>query len=164
MEEARSQASKSARVSGYLRDIIWRYKFMSMESKVQIYISLNIQIKEMKVLRAIRSVTLRRTQRRDIRDELEVQDIVRWVRVKRCCSEEHVERMTAEGEKKTQHIPTPPGRLSKRWNESWTTGSQEVKGQPYYKRKNKYIICYIIYVASHRLELYLLYLNSNLET
>lgn len=51
-----------------------------------------IRTTEMKVLRTIRGVTLQ-DRMHTIREELVVQDIVRWVRARRRCWEEHVARM-----------------------------------------------------------------------
>ncbi|XP_030760719.1 uncharacterized protein LOC115885833 [Sitophilus oryzae] len=97
-DEARVQANKAARISGYLRDIIWRNKFMSTESKdstnktcVRPVLAYSrktsaetsktktiLRTTEMKVL-SIRGVTLRdRMRNNDTREELGVQDIVRW--------------------------------------------------------------------------------------
>lgn len=36
-EEVRIEANKAARISGYLRDIIWRNTYMSVKSIVRIY-------------------------------------------------------------------------------------------------------------------------------
>lgn len=36
-EEMQKQTIKAAMMSGYLRDIIWRTKYMSLESKVRVY-------------------------------------------------------------------------------------------------------------------------------
>lgn len=98
IEEARTQAMKASRVSGYLRDIIWKNKMMSPQSKIKIYKTCVrpiltyptetraetstakriMRTTEMRILRIIKEVTLRdRIRSEDIREELGVQDVVR---------------------------------------------------------------------------------------
>lgn len=103
-EETKRQANKTARIAGCLRDIIWRNKYMSAKSKIQIYeacirsvltyaaetraeTSQTKRVKrtmKMRILRTIKSVKLRDRMRSDtIQKELEVQDVVRWTRIRR---------------------------------------------------------------------------------
>lgn len=88
---------------------------------------------EMRILRCIKGVTLRdRVRSADIREELEVQDVVRWIRARRRFWRDHVERMPAErlakwAETQKPNTRRPLGRPPKRWRESWSSISQETQ-------------------------------------
>ncbi|XP_044746226.1 uncharacterized protein LOC123322928 [Coccinella septempunctata] len=140
LEEARTQSIKASRVSGYLRDIVWRNKAMSSQSKTRIYKTCVrpiltyasetraetsktksiMRTTEMKILRTIKGVTLRDRIRSDIRAELGVQDVVRWVRTRKRFSRDLVERMPedrwakwAKNQKPNKRRPV--GKPPKRW-------------------------------------------------
>ncbi|XP_048521542.1 uncharacterized protein LOC125504129 [Dendroctonus ponderosae] len=104
IEETRANTMKASRISGSLRDVIRNNKFMSTESKVRIYktcvrpilayasetraeTSRTKQVMrcaEMKTLRTIKVVTLRDQIRSStIREELQVDDVVKWVGTRR---------------------------------------------------------------------------------
>lgn len=86
---------------------------------------------EMRTLRAIRGVTLRdRMRNEQIRQDCDIQNIVRWSRARRRHWRDHMDRMTPLRLAKlvkthNPQNPRPPGRPPKRWYESWTSGSQE---------------------------------------
>lgn len=101
-EEVQKQTVKAAMMAGYLRDIIWRNKYMRLESKVRVYktcvrpvMTYAIETRaettktthllrttEMRILRCITGNTLRdRVRNEDIRDTCKIQNIVRWERV-----------------------------------------------------------------------------------
>lgn len=150
-EEARTQANKASRISGYLRDLVWKNKYMSTQSKVRIYKTVVrpvltyatetraettrtksiMRAAEMKTLRTIKGVSLRDQIRSTaIREDLKIQDVVRFTRARRRYWRDHVDRMTddqwakwAKNEK--PNSKRPPGRPPKRWRESWTSTSQE---------------------------------------
>lgn len=148
--EVRTQADKAARISGCLRDSIWRN--LCTRSKVRIYRTCIrpiltyaaetreetsktkkiIRTTEMKILRTIKGVTLREQIRSEaIRNKLEIQDIMRWTRARRRQWRDHVDRMGPERIARWAKIHGPsttrlPGRPPKHWHESWTSGSQEV--------------------------------------
>lgn len=150
-EEVKAQTTKAALISGYLRDIIWRNKYMSIESKVRIYktcvrpvMTYAVETRaensttkritrtaEMRVLRSIAGYTLRDHQRNeDIRERCNVQDIVRWSRSRRREWRDHVERMDDNRLPKIARdgLPRstrPPGRPPKRWYDSWNSSSQQ---------------------------------------
>ncbi|XP_055390221.1 uncharacterized protein LOC129619146 [Condylostylus longicornis] len=147
----RAQVNKAARVSGCLKDIIWKNKYMNPTSKVKIYktcvrpimtyaaettsetcrTKTNKRTAEMAILRNINGSTLRdRVRSSDIRKSLEIQDVVRWVRERRRAWNDHISRMDTSRIVKIskEGIPgtnRPPGRPPKRWMDSWTSTSQE---------------------------------------
>lgn len=152
--ETRQNSIKASKISGNLRDIIWKNKYMTTNSKVRIYKTCVrpvltyaaetraetsktkqlLRTTEMKTLRAIKGVTLRDQLRSsDIRQELQTEDVVRWIRVRRRHWRDHVDRMNtsriAKWAKDNQpETRRPPGRPPKRWKESWTSASQEGQG------------------------------------
>lgn len=106
-KEVRTQANKAAIILGYLRDIIWKNKYISLQNKVRIYKASvrpiltyaaetrakNSKTKkvarttEMRTLRSIMGVTLiDRMRSADIREKCGVQDIVRWMRKRMECT------------------------------------------------------------------------------
>ena len=150
-EEVRTQVTKATLISGFLRDIVWRNKYMSIRSKTRIYKTCVrpimayagetraetavtkrlLRTGEMKTLRAITGHSLRDHRRNDeIRQQCEVEDVVRWIRTRRRGWRDHVDRMAddriAKIAKNSRPLNVrPPGRPPKRWYESWTSGSQE---------------------------------------
>lgn len=150
-KEVVQQTNKAAVVSGCLRDVIWRNKEMSTNSKVRIYKSCVrpimtyaaetraessktkrlMRTTEMKILRSITGKTLRdRIRSEDIRTTCETQDVVRWVRQRRRNWNEHVTRMDNDRIVKIARNLKPrgarlPGRPRKRWRDSWQSISQE---------------------------------------
>ncbi|XP_030763151.1 uncharacterized protein LOC115887795 [Sitophilus oryzae] len=91
-----------------------------------------LRVAEMKTLRTIMGKTRRdRIKNTDIREQCEVQDIVRWGRQIKRGWYAHVRRMD---ERRPPRIalegkPTgkrEPGRPPKRWKDSWQTTSQEL--------------------------------------
>ncbi|XP_044744146.1 uncharacterized protein LOC123306294 [Coccinella septempunctata] len=153
VEEVRTQAHKVDKIGGCLRDIVWNNKTMSHKAKTRIYKACvrpvltyaaetraetsttkrMARTTEMRILRSIKGITLRdHVRSSDIREELEVQDVVRWVRARRRFWRDHVERMPDERLAKwaeTQKPSTrrPLGRPPKRWKESWNSLSQETQ-------------------------------------
>ncbi|XP_045477896.1 uncharacterized protein LOC123683044 [Harmonia axyridis] len=150
-QEVRAQANKASRISGCLRDMIWRNEHMTAESKVRIYKTVVrpiltyaaetraetattkslLRSTEMRILRTIEGVTLRDQIRSSvIRDELKVQDVVRFVRSRRRNWRDHVDRMGTDrlakwAKNERPNTRRPPGRPPKRWHVSWTSTSQE---------------------------------------
>ena len=105
-------------MSGCLKDIVWRNKFMSTEAKVKIYKAAVrpiityavgtradttrteqlLRSTEMKTLRSILGLTLwDKIRSKDIRDECEIQDIVKWTKDRRQYWNENVDRANAKG-------------------------------------------------------------------
>lgn len=99
VHEVDNQIRKAVRLSGYLRDIIW--KNMTTESKTRIYKTCvrpimtyaaetraemsvtkrKMRTEEMKIRRTIKGITLQdRICQENTRGELGVKDVVRWVR------------------------------------------------------------------------------------
>ncbi|XP_045462511.1 uncharacterized protein LOC123672460 [Harmonia axyridis] len=150
-EEVNSQITKASLISGYLRDIIWRNKYMSLSSKVRIYKTCvrpimtygietraenaetkrQLRTTEMRVLRHIAGYSLLDHKRNEeIRDICGIQDVVRWARIRRRNWRDHVDRMPDNRLPKIAKTKRPntarlPGRPPKRWYESWTSASQE---------------------------------------
>lgn len=114
IEEVRANCIKASFISGSLRDLIWKNKYMTAECKIRIYKTCVrpiltyaaetraettktkklLRSTEMKTLRAIKGVTLRDQIRSSaIRDELQTEDVVRWVRSRRRYWRDHVGRM-----------------------------------------------------------------------
>lgn len=154
-KEVVNAANKARRISGALNNIIWRNKYLSQEAKTRVYktavrpvltyavetradTAITKQIyrtTEMRTLRAIKGVTLRdHVRSHDIRQELEVQDIACWARVRRRQWRDHVERMTTQSithwAMTAKPMKTRPlGRPPKRWSNSMTSKSQENTGE-----------------------------------
>lgn len=149
--EVRAQANKAARISGCLRQVIWRNKHLSVRGKVRIYktcvrpiLAYGVETRadttqttriinkvEMQALRAINGFTLfDRKRNEDIRSLCEIQDINKWGRTRRKEWQRHVQRMPQASLAKTTMVGRPrsarlPGRPPKRWNECWTSSSTE---------------------------------------
>ena len=116
-EEAavKTQTYRATMISGYLRDIIWRTKHIRIESKVKFYKTskvrtYNIDTKEeaavtkkllrttkSKTLISIAGYTLRDQKRKElIREQCNIQNIVRWSRQRRREWRDHVNRIDNE--------------------------------------------------------------------
>lgn len=104
IKEVQAQTNKANRISGYLRDIIWRNKYMTTESKVRLYKTCVrpiltyasktradtrktkriLRSTEMRILRTIRGISLRdQINSATIREECKIQDVVKWARSRR---------------------------------------------------------------------------------
>ena len=151
LNSLRNQIYRSLRIAGALRTTIWQNRYMSTQSKIRIYKTCvrpimtyaaetradtaetkrMLRTNEMKVLRTITGNTLRDQRRsQDIRNECEIDDVVRWTRARRRYWNEHVTRMGAERLAKIARngkpaTKRPPGRPPKRWKDSWSSASQE---------------------------------------
>ncbi|XP_050510702.1 uncharacterized protein LOC126887314 [Diabrotica virgifera virgifera] len=100
-KEVREQTMKAARILGSLNEIVWKNKYLNIESKVKIYKTTirpiityavetrpdtnrtlqMMRIVEMRTLRSIQGKTLRdRIRTEDIRQNCRLQDIERWIR------------------------------------------------------------------------------------
>ena len=146
-QEVRIQATKAARISGCLYNLIWSNKYMSRESKVRIY-KTNVRpvltyasetraettytqqllrTTEMKTIRAICGKTLRDKIRSDhLRQLSGIQDITKWTNVGRREWNNHVERMEDSRLAKIAKDNRPQGvrsrgRPKKRWKDSIRT-------------------------------------------
>lgn len=116
-EEIKQQANKTLRISGYVRDIIWRNKNMREESKIRLHKACTkpvliyanetraetsktkrmMKTIEMKILRTVKGVILKDRVRSDtIRQELNIQDVVRWTKTRRRFWRDYVDRMDPE--------------------------------------------------------------------
>ncbi|XP_045479803.1 uncharacterized protein LOC123684554 [Harmonia axyridis] len=150
-KEARQQVMKGARISGYLRDVTWKNKYLRTESKVKIYKTMvrpvltyaaetragTSRIKqllltaEMSTLRNIVGKTRRdRIRNSAIREECGVVDIGKFVRKRRREWNDHVGRAGYERLIKIARDRKPTGRRDvgrprKRWLESWVSTSVE---------------------------------------
>lgn len=148
-KEVRQQALKGARISGYLRDITWKNKYLLTQSKVKIYKTVVrptltygaetraetsktkqlLRTVEMNTLRAIIGKTrLDRVRNQTVRDECEVSDVVKFIKRRRVEWNNHVSRATNERQIKIARDERPrgkrnPGRPMKRWAESWQSTS-----------------------------------------
>lgn len=149
--EVREQTMKGARISGCLREIVWKNKYLNTESKTRIYktavrpiityaaetrsdTNRTLQLMrtvEMKTLRTIQGKTLHdRIRNEDIRQQCEIQDIGRWVRQRRRFWNKHIKRMEDSRLVKAAKMNNPVGKRSqgrppKRWRECWTSSSGE---------------------------------------
>lgn len=151
VEEVRSQATKATLISGQLRDIIWRNRYMNIDSKTRIYRTCVrpiltygaetrcetnktkqiMRTTEMKTLRMITGTSLRdRIRNTQIREDCKIAEVGKWVRDRRRRWRDHVERMdngrlakiTMKGKPNTRR---PQGRPPKRWKDSWVSTSTE---------------------------------------
>jgi hypothetical protein len=143
-QEVRIQTMKAACISGCLYKLIWRNKRMSTECKVCIY-KTNVRpvlayasetraettytqqllyTTQMKIIRAIHGKTLRDTIRSNQLQQLSgIQDIVKWVNVRRREWDVHGKRMEnnrlAEIARDNHpQVVRSRGRPKKRWKES----------------------------------------------
>ena len=149
-EEVKAQTTKASLISGYLRDVIWRNKHLSIESKTRIYKTCvrpvmtyaietraentttkrMLRTTEMSILRAMSGISLlQHIRSEEIRDRCEIQDVVRWARGRRREWRDHVDRMddTRLPKIAKNGRPSgtrPPGRPPTRWYESWSSTSQ----------------------------------------
>ncbi|XP_050519023.1 uncharacterized protein LOC126893120 [Diabrotica virgifera virgifera] len=133
--EAREQTMKAARISGCLKEIVWKNKYLNTESRVKIYdTNRTLQMMrtvEMRTLRSIQGKTLRdRIRSEDIGQSCGIQDIGRWVRQRRRYWNKHIKRM--EDSRLVKRIKTndpeskrPHGKPPKRWRKCWTSSSGE---------------------------------------
>uniref|UniRef100_A0AAR5QD25 Reverse transcriptase domain-containing protein n=1 Tax=Dendroctonus ponderosae TaxID=77166 RepID=A0AAR5QD25_DENPD len=150
-KDLKSQINKASLTSGCLRDVIWNNKQMSIDSKVRIrktcvrpILAFGIETRadtnktkcmlrtaEMMTLRSIAGKTLRdRVRSVTIRQTCKVEDVIRWGRKCRRWWRDHVERMHPERIAKIASNVNPAakrpiGRPPKRWEDSWTSISQE---------------------------------------
>lgn len=150
-KEVQNQVKKAATVSGALRNIIWKNKYLRTECKTRIYKTCvrpiltyaietradnsktkqSLRTSEMKVLRTIVGKTrLDRIRNQNIREQCQTQDIVRWGRERRRQWNQHISRMGNERIVKAAREgkpegSRPPGRPPKRWRDSWSSTSQE---------------------------------------
>ncbi|XP_056637716.1 uncharacterized protein LOC130445851 [Diorhabda sublineata] len=90
-----------------------------------------LRLAEMKTLRTIVGKTRRdRVRNTDVKEQCGIQDIVRWGRQRKRQGYNHVRRMdeTRLPRIVLENDPPgsrPPGRLPKRWKDSWQSTSQE---------------------------------------
>ncbi|XP_019757717.1 uncharacterized protein LOC109536077 [Dendroctonus ponderosae] len=108
----KSQINKASLISGYLRDVIWNNKHMSIDSKVRIYktcvrpiliygietradtnkTKCMLRTAEMNTLRSIAEKALRdRVRNATIKQTCKVEDVIRWGRKRRRCCRDYVE-------------------------------------------------------------------------
>jgi hypothetical protein len=135
---------KAARISGCLYNLIWINKYMSTECKARIYkTSVRpvltyasetraetaysqqlLRTTEMKTIRAIQGKTLRdKIRSGHLRHLSGIQDIIKWIKVRRREWDAHVERMEDNRLAKIARDSRPQGvrsrgRPKKRWKES----------------------------------------------
>jgi hypothetical protein len=143
-QEVRTQATRAARISGCLYNLIWLNKYMSTKSKIRIYKTNErpvltyasetraettntptlLRTTEMKTIRAIHGKTLRDKIRSDQLRQLNgIQYIIKWTNVRRKEWDAHVERMDDNRLTKIARDNRPQGgrsrgRPKKRWKES----------------------------------------------
>ena len=139
---------KASLISGYLWDIIWRNKYMSIDSKTRIYktcvrpimtYAIETRAKkattkrllrttEMRTLRGITGCSLRdHIRSNDIRTQCGILDVVRWGRIRRREWRDDVYRIDNIRMPKREGHPTskmPTGRPPIRWYETWSSASQ----------------------------------------
>ncbi|KAI4476135.1 hypothetical protein M0804_013842 [Polistes exclamans] len=150
-ENVEDQTTKAFIIPGYLKDITWRKKHMSIKSKARIYKTCIRPIKtyaaetsaestiterirrttEVRTLRAITETSLKdRRRNKEIRKESKTQCVVKWIKRRRREWRDHVERMNDSRlpkVAKTGKIGTtrPPGKPRRKWHESWISSSQD---------------------------------------
>lgn len=150
-KEVRQQAQKGARISGCLRDIVWRNKYLSVESKTKIYKTIVrpvlcyaaetraetsrtkqlMRTTEMNTLRAIAGKSrLDRVRNQEIREQCQIGDIVRFTKTRRKEWNNHVTRANDDRLIKIVRDGNPvgkrdAGRPRKRWIQSWQSTSTE---------------------------------------
>lgn len=142
--EVSQQAQKATRVSGCLNQVIWKNKYLNIETKARIYKSVVrpvltyaaearadtsrtkglLNVSEMKTLRRIVGKTrIDRVRNEEVRDTCGVEDISEWVKKRRRQWDEHVERMGEDRIVKRAKYGRPVGnrnvgRPRKRWKEA----------------------------------------------
>lgn len=152
-EEVTRQANKAIRVSGCLREVIWRNKFMTTESKMRVYktavrpiLTYAVETRadtkrtkqkmntvEMKVLRSIKGLTLRdRQTNSSIREQCNIQSINKWVKVRKKKWSEHVDRMSPNRlanicRNNKPYSRRPTGRPPKRWMDNLQSTTTETE-------------------------------------
>ncbi|XP_045466553.1 uncharacterized protein LOC123675250 [Harmonia axyridis] len=113
--EVRNQTMKASRISGFLQDIVWRNKYLNINSKVRIYktairpiityaaetrpdTARTTQIMsttEMRIIRRIHGKTLLdRVRNEELRERSGIQDVGKFVRQRRKYWNKHIERMS----------------------------------------------------------------------
>lgn len=151
-KDLRSLINKSAAIAGSLRETVWANKYMRMDSKIKIYKTCvrpimtygiearedtnktksMLRVAEMKILRTIVGKTRRdRVRNTEVREQCEVQDVVRWGRQRRRQWHDHVRRMDENRLPKIALVGRPAGkrplgRPPKRWKDSWQSTSQDM--------------------------------------
>ena len=95
-------------ICGYLRDIMWRNKDISIESKLRMTYAIGtraetaltkklLRTTKIKTLRSITGFALKNRKRNQlIKEQCNIQDIVRWSRQRRREWRDHVNRMDDE--------------------------------------------------------------------
>ncbi|XP_045477884.1 uncharacterized protein LOC123683031 [Harmonia axyridis] len=142
---------KASRISGCLQDIVWRNKYLNINSKVRIYktairpiityaaetrpdtarTTQMMSTTEMRIIRRIHGKTLLdRVRNEELRERSGIQDVGKFVRQRRKYWNKHIERMSDNRLVKgaRQNKPTgkrTQGRPPKRWKECWTSTSEE---------------------------------------
>ena len=154
---------KAAPISGCLKDITWKNKYLSLESKVKIYKTAVrpiltyaaetradtsktkqlLRTTEMNTLRTITGRTRRdRVRNSSIREECKINDIIKFARRRREEWNNHVTRAGSHNLIKIVRDSKPagtrcPGRPLKRWRESWITTSNDSN---WWTREEKQVI------------------------
>jgi len=148
--EVRHQTNNAARISGLLRDITWRNRHMTTESKIKIYKAVIrpimtygaesradtaktkqlLKTTEMNTLRAILGKTrLDRMKNIDILERCNIQTVTKFVKNRRKAWNEHVDRAEQRLIKLVRdakpNSKRPPGRPPKRWANSWQSSFAE---------------------------------------
>ncbi|XP_050516829.1 uncharacterized protein LOC126891647 [Diabrotica virgifera virgifera] len=147
----KEQTMKAAGISGCLKEIVYKKKYLNTGSKIKIYETTIIPILtyaaekrpdtnrtlqmmrtlEMGTLRSIQGQTLcDRIRSENIRQNCEIQDIGKWVRQRRKYWNKRIKRMEDNRLVKSAKTNNPLGkrpqaRPSKRWRECWTSSSKE---------------------------------------
>jgi hypothetical protein len=140
--EVYHQTNNAARVSGFLRDVTWRNRYMPVESKIKIYKAVVrpimtygaesradttktkqlLKTTEMNTLRAILGKTrFDRMKNIDILEQCNIQAVTKFVKDRRKAWNEHVgraERLIKLVRDARPNSKRPPGRPPKRWADS----------------------------------------------
>lgn len=144
IDEVRTQVFKASRISGYLRDVIWKNKYLNIESKVKIYKTCVrpimtygadtradtsqtkrlMRTAEMNTLRAIVSKTrFDRVRNQDVRKECNITDVETFITTRKREWSSHVDRADNTRLIKAAKTLRPRGKREvgrplKRWNET----------------------------------------------
>ncbi|KAJ4451851.1 hypothetical protein ANN_03329 [Periplaneta americana] len=146
INEVRNQTQKAARISGCVRDVVWKNKYLNTESKIKIYktavrpiliygtetivetIKKTKQLMrttEMNTLRTILGKTrLDKAKNETVRQECDIMDVIKFTKARRREWNFHVERaernrLIRAARDFISHVRRTRGRPKKRWKEGY---------------------------------------------
>ena len=138
--EVRHQTNNAGRISGILRDVTWRNKYVTVESKIKIYKAVVrpimtcgaetraattktkqlLRTTEMNTMRAILGKTRFDWMKNvDILERCNLQEVVKFVKSRRKAWHEHVSRVEQRLIRLVRDARQNTKRPPKRWADSW---------------------------------------------